>query len=157
MKAIYSSKVYTLLDDRENPMGALTYLSRFSQKSAIRSRASASAIDLNPKRFSSSIKLVRENQEIGVAKVKGSGIELRLTLKDKSRSLTINRKGFWKSVFILLNEEKEQLAVLTPSFNWRSWHYNYTIERTRGERYEIDPDTILLAVYFANYITAVTE
>ncbi|ARK09306.1 hypothetical protein [Fibrivirga algicola] len=67
------------------------------------------------------------------------------------QEFVLKAMGTFYNKFIIENKEQEKLVLYDPTFDWRKWHYNYTIT------YEEKPQDvllILLGVYASNYFIA---
>ena len=154
MKAVYSgSKTYSLIDDRDHPIGTLTYTGVLSQRAQI--QADGTNLGLTPKKLGSMIELAHEAEPIGTIKMKWSSMVLELSHDGGRHILSYRfvRKGFWKPTYALLNADKEILVKLTPAFR-SLLRYDYEVSLHPSERFAVDKKTVLLSVFCANYLRA---
>ncbi|MFZ6013625.1 MAG: hypothetical protein ACOYXT_25020 [Bacteroidota bacterium] len=157
MKAVYAgSKTYQLINDRDHAIGSLIYQNFYSYRSVITTDAIGS-IDMIPRPWGSNIRIVQDNCDLGEAKMKWWSTSLDLKFKDRGGIFTLKKTGFWKSRFVLIDQEKVQVLDLTPVFRWKTMRHDFEILTKHGARYAPEPHTILIAVYCANYMLALAS
>jgi hypothetical protein len=99
--------------------------------------------------FNSTISVI--HKAINVASLQMSWKGDIIIFFQNSGQFILKANGIFRSKYVLEDQNKQPLLLLTPDFNWRKFNYNYSIT------YDRKPENILLvllAAYAANYYIA---
>ncbi|RYE57524.1 MAG: hypothetical protein EOP48_05620 [Sphingobacteriales bacterium] len=147
MEIIGADNKFELLDET-SVVGSIGYDGFFSFKANI--EIGNSNYKIFSKGIFSTVTLVtKEDIEVANMKMNFKG-HIVISLPN-GQEFIVKPMGIFQDKYVLEDQYKQKLMLLTPHFNWKCFRYSYTIS------YETKPNDILLvllAVYAANYCIA---
>ncbi|RYZ62262.1 MAG: hypothetical protein EOO14_02820 [Chitinophagaceae bacterium] len=99
--------------------------------------------------FGTSLQVSKEGTEIANLKMNWHG-QIIISFHGE-QEYVFKAKGMLQNHYVLENKEGETLVQYDPKFNWKKFHYNYTIVH---DQKRVENLIVLLGVYAANYFIA---
>ena len=147
-----NSTSYTLTEN-EIELGTLLYEKWFSFKAVI-TLADYTTYPVEPKGFWGTTIEVKKNELVLLNfKMNWNGSIIFNTKFDNTeRDFVFKQKDFFKSSYVLLSKEEEELLVIQPQFKWNRLNYDYQVNSTdQFETYSFKNIVLLTIVHCANY------
>lgn len=139
------------INDQE--IGRLKYEKWFSFKAEMILEG-IGTYQIEPKGFWGTTIELKQNENILLNfKMNWNGsIVINSRLDETERDFILKHKGLFKSSYVLLSKEEEELLVIQPDFKWSKFNYDYNISTTDlFDNLSFDVTLILTTIHCVNY------